>query len=174
MVKGELDDINSLHAAFKGADVIFGVTDYWGPFLDPANLAKLKPGQTLNEFCYELEVRRGRNIALAAAGVDALERFVFSSLSDARKWSKGKYTGVYHFQSKANVVEYIAKELPELKKKSSFIQVGYYMTNWRMPSFQPRKVSESPAASRHSILGAGLTSQEILLHICRIETKLTV
>jgi len=144
MVQRELDDIDSLRAAFKGAHVIFGVTDYWGPFFDPANHAMLKPGQTMNEFCYELEMQRGKNIALAAAGVDALERFVYSSLSDAGKWSNGKYKWVYHFDSKVKVVEYIVKELPELNGKTSFVQVGYYLTNWKMPSFQPQKVSQSP------------------------------
>ena len=145
MVKGELDDVDSLHAAFKGAHAIFGVTDYLGPFLDPATHAKLKPGQLINEICYELEVQRGKNVALAAADVDTLERLVFSSLSDARKWSKGKYTRVYHFDSKVKVVQYITEELPELSKKTSFVQVGCYMTNWKMPAFQPRKVSEFPA-----------------------------
>ena len=143
MVKGELDDVDSLQAAFKGAHAIFGVTDYWGPFLDPANTAKVKPEQTINEYCYELEVQRGKNIALAAAGVDTLERFVFSSLSDAKKWSKGKYTRVYHFESKAKVVEYIMDELPELDKKTSFVQVGWYLANWKLPAFQTQKVSES-------------------------------
>lgn len=84
------------------------------PFFDPANHAKLKPRQTTNEFCYELEMQRGKSIALAAAGVEALECFVYSSLSDAGKWSNGKYKWVYHFDSKVKVVEYIVKELPEL------------------------------------------------------------
>lgn len=112
MVTGELDDIDSLHVAFKGAHVVFDVTDYWGPLFDPANRAKVKPAQTINEYCYELELQRGKNILLAAAGVDSLERFVFSSLSDARQWSKGKYTCVYHFNSKVKWLNVSRKSFP--------------------------------------------------------------
>jgi len=49
MVQGDLNDIDSLNLAFQGANVIFGVTDFWQPFLEQANYAKLKAGQTIND-----------------------------------------------------------------------------------------------------------------------------
>jgi hypothetical protein len=67
------------------------------------DIAKLSPGQTLREWCYETEVKQGKNIADAVATVKDLEMFIWSTLSHSSKWSKGKYTGVYHFDSKAAV-----------------------------------------------------------------------
>ena len=139
VVKGDLDDKASLISAFKGANAIFGVTDFWHPAQDPANQAKLKPGQTINEFAYDYEVQQGKNIADAAATVESLEMFVFSSLSKTKYWSKGKYTHVYHFDSKAHVVDYIKQELPKLWEKTSIFQPAMFMTNWRS-GLSPTKV----------------------------------
>ena len=126
MVAGDLDHPATLEKAFQGAHAIFAVTDFWQPYFVPANRLKVKPGQTMNEFCYDLEVQQGKNIAQAAAKVEGLERLVYSSLSDAKKWSKGKYTWVYHFDGKAKAVEYIKEELPELAKKMSVLLVSFF------------------------------------------------
>ncbi|MCJ1360459.1 MAG: hypothetical protein MMC33_010464 [Icmadophila ericetorum] len=131
MVKGDLDDTESLTNAFKGATAIFSVTDFWQPFFNPANQAKLKPGQTINEWCYEYELQQGKNIADAAAGVQGLNRLIFSATCDATRCSKGKYTWVYHFDSKGRAVEYIKERYPELAAKMSVVQAGAYMDNWK-------------------------------------------
>ena len=47
----------------------------------------------------------------------SLKNFVWSTLSKAREWSKGKYCGIYHFDSKAAVVDYINGGYPEVVKK---------------------------------------------------------
>jgi hypothetical protein len=96
-----------------------------------ADLAKLKPNQTLREWCYETEVKQGKNIADAVAAVHTLELFIWSTLSHASRWSKGKYTGVYHFDSKAAVVEYINEKYPKVTKKMSLLQMGLFITNWK-------------------------------------------
>ena len=97
----------------------------------------------MNEFCFDLEVQQGKNISNAAAKVKTLERYVCSSLSDVKKWSNGKYTWVYHFDSKAKVVEYIKDELPELAKKMSVLQIGLYTTHWQAaPFLAPQKVEQ--------------------------------
>jgi len=57
--------------------------------------------------------------------------FIWSTLSHTKKWSKGKYTGVYHFDSKAAVVDYINEQIPELAKKMSLLQMGLFLTNWK-------------------------------------------
>lgn len=86
------------------------------------------------------------NIAKAAAAsstMRTLERFVYSSLSDARKWSGGKYTWVYHFDAKAEVVKKIKGEFPALAERMSTLQIGEYATNWKtLPSLGPQKVGE--------------------------------
>ena len=143
MVRGDLDDPDSLTAAFSGAHAIYAITDFWQQFYNPASREKLKEGQIMNEFCFDLEVQQGKNMADAAAKVKTLERYVCSSLSDVRKWSKGKYTWVYHFDAKAKVVEYIKDELPELAKKMSVLQIGLYATHWQAaPFLAPQKVDQ--------------------------------
>lgn len=133
IVKGDADDVDSLKKAFKGAHTIFGNTAFSTAFASPteADIAKLKPGQTLREWAFETEVQQGKNVADAVATVDGLELFIWSSLSHSKKWSNGKYAGVYHFDSKATVVDYINEQLPELAKKTSLLQMGLFITNWK-------------------------------------------
>ncbi|KAF2466083.1 NAD(P)-binding protein [Lindgomyces ingoldianus] len=131
MVLADLNSCPSLITAFHSASVIFGLTDFWGPFLSPSSqdIAE-KTGQTTNEVAFDIEISHGIHIAEAAAQIPSLERFVYSSLADVKKWSQGKYTWVYHFDSKAKVVDYVRKYLPDLAKKMSCLQIGEYMTNW--------------------------------------------
>jgi hypothetical protein len=133
IVKGDAEDVQSLKLAFKGADVIFGNTAFSNAFAMPteADIAKLKPGQTLREWCYETEVQQGKNIIDAVATVEGLELFIWSALSHSKKWSKGKYSGIYHFDSKATVVDYINEAHPNVAKKTSQLQMGLFITNWK-------------------------------------------
>ena len=151
VVKGDLDDKESLVEAFKGADAIFTNTDFWGPFHNPATRAKVKPGQTINEYCHDYELQQGKNVADAAATVDGLERFVVSAVCNAKKWSKGKYTWVYHFDAKAKIVEYIEETYPKLAAKMSVVQIGAYMTNWKMGA-KPTKVCDTQPSNRPDII----------------------
>lgn len=133
IVKGDVDDVETLKAAFKGAHTVFGNTAFSSAFAMPteADIEKLRPNQTLREWCFETEVRQGKNIVDAVAAVETLELFVWSTLSHASKWSKGKYTGVYHFDSKAVVVDYLDEKYPEVAKKTSLLQMGLFITNWK-------------------------------------------
>lgn len=124
---------------------MFAVTDFWAPFFNPATLPKLAPGQLVNEYCYDVELQQGKNIADAVATIadSTLDLFVWSTLSNVRKWSKGKYTWVYHFDSKAMVDEYIKKEHPNLAKKTSTLQIGWYADNWKtLRSSAPEKAED--------------------------------
>jgi hypothetical protein len=111
--------------------------------LDPANFAAAQQARaTPNEYACHLETRRGMNIATAAdspAVSATLTHFVFSSLSDTKHWSHGKYTWNYHFDGKAAVVKRIKKELPGLAEKLSIIQVGMYPSNWKGGMGRPKK-----------------------------------
>ncbi|KAL7904116.1 hypothetical protein GGI35DRAFT_490824 [Trichoderma velutinum] len=133
IVKGDAEDIESIKTALRGASVVFGNTVFPEAFSNPTaeNTPTLAPGQSLREWCYETELRHGKNIADAVATVDTLDLFIWSSLSDAKKWSGGKYTGVYHFDTKAHVVDYIHNIYPNLAKKMSILQMGLFVTNWR-------------------------------------------
>jgi hypothetical protein len=143
IVKADLDDIDSLENAFRGASAVFAVTDFYSLMLDPANFAAAQAARiTPNEYACNLETKRGMNIATAAdspAVSATLTHFIFSSLSDTKHWSNGKYTWNYHFDGKAAVVNRIKKELPALAEKLSIIQVGMYTINWKGGMGRPTK-----------------------------------
>jgi hypothetical protein len=143
VVPGNLDDKISLLKAFEGAYAVFGVTDFWGPVFDPTSKSKLKNGQKINAYAFDCEIARGRNIAEAAAETEGLERFITSALPNASVCTSGKLKHVYHFDSKALVVEYVRENLPELTKKMSVLYIGSYMTNWGQ-GLQPRQVGKTP------------------------------
>lgn len=79
-------------------------------------------------------MQQGLNIAAAASAPEVmktLERFVYSSLADATKFSGGKLKEVYHFDSKAEVVRQIRNKFPDLAKRMSLLQMGHYVENWK-------------------------------------------
>ncbi|KAL1744128.1 hypothetical protein HDZ31DRAFT_39372 [Schizophyllum fasciatum] len=144
VVRADTNDIASLTTAFTGAHAIFAVTDFWAPFFKPETEAKLKPGQTVNEYCYEVELQQAKNIFHGVLPVlGGLERFVYSTLPGVRKWSGGKYTWAYHFDSKQAAVDYLKDSLPELAEKTSFVNLGLYVTNEKLiPVLKPVKVRD--------------------------------
>ncbi|KND94441.1 NmrA-like family domain-containing protein 1 [Tolypocladium ophioglossoides CBS 100239] len=154
VVKGDLDDVESLKRAFRGADVIFGVTDFWTIWKNPESNKKRQPGQGLLEYCYEAELRQGRNVADAAATVPKLSRYIFSSMADATRSSGGKYTRLYHMDSKARAAAY-AQSLPALAGKFSQIQAPTYFQlpwAWGLPT-TPKK--QADGSWRMSGIGPG-------------------
>ncbi|KAF2027601.1 NAD(P)-binding protein [Setomelanomma holmii] len=124
LVAGRLDDKDSLLRAFQGANVIFGFTDFWHYLPDPNN-------------------HKGKAIVDAvAANVATLDRLVLSTCSDARKWSNGDNKWVLHFDAKAEAVKYLESTYPELWAKTSLLQLGYYVTNWRSFVATPKKLED--------------------------------
>jgi hypothetical protein len=140
LIKGDIDDVAQLKHAFAGSNVIFAVSDFWAAVRDPAVQERAKAaGVPINRFSYDIEVQQGRNIVdAAAATLDTLERFVLSTLASAKKWSKGKYTQVYHHDAKWEAVEYLRSTYPELDIKTSTLLLALYMTNWK--DFGPLEV----------------------------------
>jgi hypothetical protein len=141
MVQADVNDKASLVTAFQGAAVIFGVTDFWTIFKDPTSQKLKKPGQDITEYCFNVELQQGKNLADAATQIPSLERYIFSSMASATKWSKRKFTTLYHMDSKALVVDY-SKSLLELKDKFSEIQAPIYFNllwQWGLPT-TPTKV----------------------------------
>ena len=137
MVAANLDDPTSLVQAFEGAAAIFTVTDFWTLLFDPEQRKRAAAAnKSILEFNYEYELQQGKNLFDAASKIDTLDRFIFSSLSDASKWSKGKYLNVFHFISKAHAAEYGKATYSELWKKTSILQVGFYLENIR-PGAEP-------------------------------------
>jgi len=148
MVAADLDDVNSLKAAFKGSNAIFGVTDFWQQVAVPGNHQKAaETGTSINVIAHDAEVQQGKNIvdaAAAAAIEDTLEILVLSVLSDSKKWSHGKITWNYHFDGKWRFIEYLKQTYPSLYKKTSQFHAGFYITN--LDNQGPRKVCEFPTS----------------------------
>ncbi|KAL6922152.1 hypothetical protein ACHAP8_003621 [Fusarium lateritium] len=146
VVQADIDEPSTLVAAFEGANAIFAVSDFWGLYGDPANKSRAKSGQPLNEWAAEHEEQQLKNVINAASQVPTLERFILSSLSNAEKWSKGKYTRVYHFDGKARAAKYIPKTHPDLWAKTSIFQAGLFLSNFiQLPLNQPIRNSDGVA-----------------------------
>jgi len=81
-----------------------------------------------------VEITQGKTIADASvkAGVTQL---IWSSLPSVTLMTKGKVTGVEHFDSKAEVETYIRG----LNIKSLFFMAGWYMQN-QLSIFRPKPV----------------------------------
>ena len=147
MVRADLHDPSTLVPAFKGANVIFSITDFWKPFFNPHNIERAqKEGISIGQLCYNLEYEQGKNICDAAAHPDVLAGLdetglIASTLTSARDASKGEYKELYHFDSKADVFPtYLDQTYPELAKKTSYLQTGYFMSSWQyMPHVWPGK-----------------------------------
>jgi hypothetical protein len=136
ILQADLHDSASLQNAFKGANLVFSVTDFWKPFFDPANQARAKKqGKPIGQHAYELELEQGQNIADAVArevhGLDDVG-FIASTLCNARQSSNGKYSELWHFDSKADVFPvYVQERYPALARKTSYLHTGYFFTSWR-------------------------------------------
>ncbi|KAI0063072.1 NAD(P)-binding protein [Artomyces pyxidatus] len=145
VVQGDLLDVESLKRAFDGANVVYGMTtDLWVniPAVGPAT-----PERSILEKCYDMERAQGTNIVNAVLPIvdTTLEVFIFSSLSSARRFSKGKYTRVYHFDGKAEVVDMLQRDHPELAAKTAVLQLGLFASNWRGPT--PIRPTKQPDGS---------------------------
>ena len=135
VVAANLDDVSTLIPAFSGASLIFSVTNFWEPFFQRQKASEA--GRTPGQYAYDVEFQQGKNIADAAATtVQTLDNngFIASTLSHAGRSSGGKYKTLYHFDAKADVFpHYVNEKHPELAKKMSCVQTGYFTRSWRMP-----------------------------------------
>lgn len=112
--------------------MIFAVTDFWAPYFSSFPTLSKVSDRATGEHAYSIEVQRGKNIvdiveAVAKEDGSVLERFVFSTLPSFGERSKGKYSFVYHFDSKAVVTAYLKQK--EVWGKSSLLNMGFYADN---------------------------------------------
>lgn len=162
ITKADLNDRTNLNSAFDGASVIFANTDFWGPY-SSISIGDGKLDEVAkSEQAYDTEVQQGRNIALAASEVSTLERFVYSSLAPAKSHSHGKYKHIYHWDSKAAILDFVYEHCPLLAAKMSLIYMGVYCDN----SFlQPQRIGEDQFAL------VGPLSEEIKIPIIDPESS---
>ncbi|KAF9913936.1 hypothetical protein BX616_009289 [Lobosporangium transversale] len=108
IVKGDVDDKESIKYALQDAHTVFGVTT-----------------TSYDEHLYSREFAQGKALADAAVAA-GVQYFIFSSLPHAGKLSNGKHPGVESFNVKADIEEYI-RSLPI---KSAFFAPGLFMQNY--------------------------------------------
>jgi hypothetical protein len=131
IVEANLNDVESLKSAFKGADFIFAYTDFSGIVRGPEVMGRFQAGELaapIGAESYRIELQQGKNIADAAATVPELSRLVWSALPGVKKLSGGKYTQVFHFDAKAEAFEYML-EVKALEGKASAVHMGAFVTN---------------------------------------------
>jgi len=131
IAEADLNDVESLKSAFKGANYIFGYTDFAGIVKGPEVMGRFEAGELaapIGAESYKIELQQGKNIADAAATVPELDRLVFSALPGVKQLSDGKFTQVFHFDAKAEAFEYMLS-IPALKGKASAVQMGAFVTN---------------------------------------------
>ena len=108
VVKADSDDKVSLKQAMQGAHTVFGVT-----------------ATIYDEKLKERELAQGK--AMVDAAVDAgVQYYIFSTLSNAGKISKGQLQKLDHFDVKAEIEDYIRTQ----PIKSAFFAPGSFMQNF--------------------------------------------
>ncbi|KZV94017.1 NAD(P)-binding protein [Exidia glandulosa HHB12029] len=106
---------SGVQEAFHGADIVFGVTNFW-EHMDASR-----------------EIAEGKLMVDSAKAV-GVKLFIFSGLPHVTKLSGGKFSRVAHLDSKAEIVEYARSQIQTVD-----VQAGYYMTNLTAPLLAPEK-----------------------------------
>ena len=124
VVTADLNDVESLTAAFSGSQAIFAVTDFFEPF------KKYGPAKAM-----EVEVQQGINLANAAKATTTLRHYIWSTLPNGSRISEGKYL-VPHFEAKNKIDDYIKSDA-KLFAKTTFLWITFYASNLYFPMFTP-------------------------------------
>lgn len=144
VVQADLDDPASLVPAFEGANAIFLVSDFWAIYNELTGKPNPHPGKSLNEQAKERETQQLNNAIDVAAKLPTLSRLVISSLPHVAKLTGGKYTHIYHYESKADAEDYAKEKYPDLWSKTSIFKGGFFLSNFMdHPMSQPIKVNNS-------------------------------
>jgi hypothetical protein len=138
IVEADLNDLQSLQAAFTGSYAIYSVTNFFEAFP--------KTGDTK---AIEIEVKQGINLAKAAAATTSLQHYIWSTLPNSRRVSNGKVI-VPHYEAKNQVDDFI-KATPELFNKTTFLWVTFYSGNINYPWYKPFPVPNSNPAKLYIV-----------------------
>ncbi|KKK20847.1 hypothetical protein ARAM_005303 [Aspergillus rambellii] len=120
----DLNDEASLVAAFKGAHVVYAVTDFFEPFM--------KSGV---EEAKKIEYRQAINLVEAAKQIPTLEQYVWSTLPNCGTVSGGRFH-VPFFDVKSTVDDYIRKD-ERFLAKTVFFYLGFFSSNMFYPVYIP-------------------------------------
>ena len=128
----DLSSFDSVLAAFKDAKAIFANAVF---HVETA----LTQGPAAAQ---QREERQGLNIARAASQIKSLKHLVWSTLPDALAITDGKYN-IANFQAKIPAEKFLQSPESGLAEKTTFLRVGMYGSNVKMPVYQPISVVSS-------------------------------
>lgn len=128
VVEADINNVESLRAAFTGSHAIFAATNFFEA------LPKLGIEKSM-----EIETRLGSNLADAAAATETLEHYVWSTLPNSRKNTGGKVV-VPYYESKNRVDDHIKANHPQLLRKTTFVWFGWYAGNMNYPWYRPSEL----------------------------------
>jgi uncharacterized protein YbjT (DUF2867 family) len=141
VVSANVDDLASLKTAFAGSNIIFAVTVFQEAIIAHGSQEK----------AMEVEAAQGINLARAAAAtLPSLEHYIWSTLPNAKAVSAGKHL-VPHFESKNRVDAHIREHERDLLRKTTFLWVGTYHSNYRAPFHAPCWI---PTANKYIQFGS--------------------
>jgi uncharacterized protein YbjT (DUF2867 family) len=107
-VKADMEDAESVKHALEGSYAVFAVTNYW------------------EKASKELEIQQGKTIADAAKAA-GVKHLVWSALPNTTKLTNGVLKHIEHFDSKAEVAEYIESVKGDMV--ATYFMPGFYMSN---------------------------------------------
>ncbi|KAF7329342.1 NmrA domain-containing protein [Mycena kentingensis (nom. inval.)] len=127
VVVADLFNKDSLKQAVRGSEVVFGVTNFWDPAIFPADPKGAG------------EITQGKNL-VDAAKEEGVKYFLWSSLPNISKESKGLYKHVYHCDNKALIEDHLrASGVPH-----SIIFTGWFLENFYKLGSLTEPSPESP------------------------------
>ncbi|KAJ7046214.1 hypothetical protein C8F04DRAFT_1248470 [Mycena alexandri] len=115
-----LFDKGSVVNAMRGSEAVYAVTNFWDPAVSSAD----PEGKG--------ELIQGKNLVDAAKEV-GVKFFIWSSLPNATRLSKGLYKHIYHFDNKAEIEDYLRLSgVPH-----AMVVTGWFIENlWNLESLQ--------------------------------------
>ncbi|QIX01329.1 hypothetical protein AMS68_006846 [Peltaster fructicola] len=116
LVQADMNHVESLQEALRGSYAVFAVTNYW------------------EHEDKELEFKHGKNITDASVA-EKVHHLIWSSLPHVTKLTNGALQHVSHFDSKANVEEYIRSIPTSSLPVSTFFMPAFYMSNIKSMTF---------------------------------------
>jgi uncharacterized protein YbjT (DUF2867 family) len=123
VVKGDLDDVESLKKAFAGAYGVYAVTNFW------------------EHFSGQKEKDQAKNVAEAAKAA-GVQHVVWSTLEDTRQWMPADDTRMPMLQDKYRVPHFDAKAEADTffaGVPTTFLRTSFYWDNLYMFGLAPKK-----------------------------------
>ncbi|KAN0106868.1 NAD(P)-binding protein [Hyaloscypha variabilis] len=138
VVEADMNNMESLRAAFAGSSAIYAVTNFFDVFAEVGVAKSL-----------DIEVKQGINLAKAAAATASLQHYIWSTLPNSHRLSDGKVI-VPHYEGKNQVDDYI-RAVPALFNNTTFLWVTFYAANINYPWYMPFTIPNSNPAKVYSV-----------------------